>query len=132
MYRYSRISRARLDTCIPELQDLFEAVLQFNDHSIIQGYRTEKQHYTYMLEGKTKVPYSRTYHRFNPSKAIDVAPYPIRWKDQGAFYVFAGVVMTIAKEKGYAPYLRWGGDWDRDGQYNDQTFYDLVHWEWRD
>ncbi len=29
--------------------------------------------------------------------------------------------------------IRWGGDWDRDGDTTDQTFNDLVHWElWGD
>ena len=25
--------------------------------------------------------------------------------------------------------LRWGGDWDGDGDRTDQTFNDLMHWE---
>ncbi len=25
--------------------------------------------------------------------------------------------------------LRWGGDWDRDAEFDDQTFNDLPHFE---
>jgi hypothetical protein len=25
--------------------------------------------------------------------------------------------------------IRWGGDWDGDGDFKDQTLVDLVHWE---
>lgn len=132
MNKYSRTSIERLSTCNNQLQTLFRKVLPYHDHKIIQGHRTEAQHKMYMLEGKTKVNYSQTYHRFNPSKAVDVAPFPIRWNDSGSFYVFAGVVKAVAQDLGIWGNLRWGGDWDRDGQYNDQSFNDLVHWEWHD
>jgi peptidoglycan L-alanyl-D-glutamate endopeptidase CwlK len=47
---------------------------------------------------------------------VDVAPYPIDWEDYEKFYWFGG-------------YIRWGGDWDGDGDFKDQTLVDLVHWE---
>ena len=132
MYRYSRSSLNHLKTCRYEHQHLFTNVLKYFDHTIIQGHRTAQQHKQYLLEGKTKVSYQRSKHSPNPSNAVDVAPYPIRWKDYRGFYVFAGVVMAVAEDLNYSDHLRWGGDWDRDGRYDDQTFYDLVHWEWID
>ena len=38
-----------------------------------------------------------------------------------------GMIKGIAKEKGIK--IRWGGDWDSDGEVLDQTFMDLVHIE---
>ena len=61
------------------------------------------------------------------SEAVDIAPYPINWKDTEKFYYVAGIVMGVAGMLGIE--LRWGGDWDRDDDLHDQTFMDLGHFE---
>ena len=38
-----------------------------------------------------------------------------------------GIAVGIAKRKGIK--LRWGGDWDRDGELSDNRFNDLGHLE---
>jgi hypothetical protein len=58
---------------------------------------------------------------------VDVAPYPIRWEDYEKFYWFGGYVKGVADSLGLE--IRWGGDWDGDGDFKDQTLVDLVHWE---
>jgi len=58
---------------------------------------------------------------------MDIAPYPIDWKDLERFYVLAGVIMACAHEEGVK--IRWGGDWDSDGDYHDSSFIDLPHFE---
>jgi peptidoglycan L-alanyl-D-glutamate endopeptidase CwlK len=35
--------------------------------------------------------------------------------------------MGIAAKMGIK--IRWGGDWDRDEELHDQTFFDLPHFE---
>ena len=69
--------------------------------------------------------------------AVDAAPYPVNWGDQGSlrqrqkaiarFYEFAGYVLAVADQQRLQ--LRWGGDWDMDGDFLDQRFDDLVHFE---
>jgi len=70
---------------------------------------------------------------FDRTCACDVAPwFPrlcIPWKDQRAFDLFAGHVFQAAYEIGIRDQIRWGGDWDRDMNLNDQIFNDLAHWE---
>ena len=67
--------------------------------------------------------------------AVDVAPYPLDWKNIHKFYLFAGFVLGIVEAINANPHLndkikiRWGGDWDSDYDLNDQTFNDLVHFE---
>ena len=65
--------------------------------------------------------------------AVDVAPYPIDWHDQRRFDYFAGHVMATAKLLHYEGFMRhrvrWGGDWNNDGQLRDNEFNDLVHFE---
>ncbi len=41
--------------------------------------------------------------------------------------VIAGVMFSCAAELGEK--IRWGGDWDSDGNLGDQTFNDLYHFE---
>jgi hypothetical protein len=43
------------------------------------------------------------------------------------FYYMAGRVQTLAESMGIT--IRWGGDWDSDKDFFDQTFDDLVHFE---
>ena len=43
---------------------------------------------------------------------------------------FAGYVQGVAEQLGIK--IRWGGDWDSDFDFKDQTFNDLVHFELRE
>lgn len=72
-------------------------------------------------------------HNYTPSRAIDIIPYPTRWVVKENFYFLAGYVLNINKEL-YDSHkvkhlLRWGGDWDSDMDFKDQSFIDLVHYE---
>ena len=58
---------------------------------------------------------------------IDVAPCPIQWNNSKRFYHFAGYVKGVADSLGIK--ICWGGDWDKDNDFDDQTFNDLVHFE---
>lgn len=75
-------------------------------------------------------------HNDDPSPAVDLAPYidgQIDWgkKDHGRrYYILAGVVFGVVAEYPEIE-LRWGGDWDRDGDLDDQSFIDLGHLEIR-
>ena len=66
-------------------------------------------------------------HQSDPSRAIDIAPYPIDWNDLGRFQYLAGFVLAIAEMNDIK--LRWGFDWDMDGDFRDQKFYDAPHFE---
>ena len=68
-------------------------------------------------------------HNALPSKAVDVAPYPIDWEDREGFILFAGYVLGVASQLGLN--IRWGGDWDGDFDLSDNEFDDLVHFEMR-
>jgi peptidoglycan L-alanyl-D-glutamate endopeptidase CwlK len=39
----------------------------------------------------------------------------------------AGVVTGVAHELGIK--IRWGGDWDQDGEWKDERFVDMPHYE---
>ena len=54
-------------------------------------------------------------HNKKPSLAVDVAPYPIDWKDIARFYGLAGLFMKIALSNGID--IIWGGCWDKLKDY---------------
>ena len=127
MPHFSVNSSARLNTCHIDLQRLFNRVVRDFDCTILEGHRGEIDQNEYVRAGKSKLPYPHSKHNFEPSFAVDVAPYPIDWSDHERFYFFAGFVKGIAASMNIS--IRWGGDWDSDTQVKDQTFMDLQHFE---
>lgn len=64
---------------------------------------------------------------------MDLIPYPGTvngvnvWNDKQRFSVLAGLIMAAAAEEGVK--IRWGGDWDGDGNNADSSFHDMPHFE---
>lgn len=128
MNKWSATSKARLLTATPELQDLFNVVLQRHDCSIIYGARTPEEQRRMVEEGLSKTMDSKHIPQEDGcSHALDVAPFPLDWDNTKQFYYFAGIVIATAIEMGID--IRWGGDWDSDNDLDDQSFMDLVHFE---
>jgi hypothetical protein len=146
MPHFSQSSDDKLDTATYDLQRLFNIIIQFYDCTIIQGWRSLSEQAQLFRAGRSKVQNGK--HNTSPSQAVDVAPYiqgrgivwpqtPTDWnnahqrqayiKDVCQFYHFAGFVEGVAAVEDIK--LTWGGDWDRDHEFSDQTFDDLVHFE---
>ncbi len=127
MFLFSKTSLSKLETCHPDLQKIFNEVIKQYDCTVIEGYRApERQNQLYHL-GQSKLKGGQSKHNKKPSLAVDVAPYPIRWNELERFYHFGGYVKAVANNLGIT--IRWGGDWDCDGEFADQTFFDLPHFE---
>lgn len=128
--KYSKSSADKLASCHEDLQLVFNLVLQHIDTTVIEGHRPESRQNELYRTGKSQLQWPEGKHNSTPSLAIDVAPYPINWKDRERFTLYAGFVLGIAASKGIK--LRWGGDWDMDNQVADNNFDDLVHFELAD
>jgi len=126
-YKFGQTSRDRLATCDERLQRVFNKVIKHRDCSILCGHRGQAEQDEALRTGKSKLGWPKSKHNTLPSKAVDVAPWPIDWTDLDRFRVFAGFVLGVAATMGIP--LRWGGDWDGDGTNRDQTFHDLPHFE---
>lgn len=131
-YNFGKTSRANRATIHPDLQIVMDDALATGimDFSIIEGYRDKaKQNRYYMLE-KSKVKWPDGKHNKIPSDAVDAAPYingKISW-NKSHCCVLAGIILACAAKRGIK--LRWGGNWDMDGEpITDQDFQDLVHYE---
>ena len=127
MPKFSKKSLSKLETCDKRLQDLFLRVVKKFDCTILEGHRSKDRQNKLFDEGKSKLKYPKGKHNSLPSKAVDVAPYPIDWNDRERFTYFSGYVLGIAYQMGLK--IRWGGDWDMDTQVKDNNFDDLPHFE---
>lgn len=129
MYPYSESSRKKLESCDPRLQRVFEEAAKFWDITIIEGHRSTRRQRNLFMAGKSKLDgvNRRSKHNEEPSLAVDAAPAPIDWNDTERFYQFGWGIVGLARHLGVT--LRWGGDWDSDGETKDQRFNDLVHFE---
>ena len=127
MPSFSQTSKDRLATCDARLQRVFNEVIKHFDCKVLQGHRGQAEQDKAFAEGASQKKWPNGNHNSMPSKAVDVAPFPVDWNDSKRFYYFAGFVMATAKAMGIK--LRFGGDWDRDTQLKDNKFNDLVHWE---
>ncbi|QGH74732.1 endolysin [Bacteriophage DSS3_PM1] len=115
------------------------------DFTVICGMRTRKEQRRLVDKGASKTMNSR--HLPNSqgySRAVDLGWWKnggVSWKTDNvkAFYDMdhsadyegyqaIGVAMKAAAEELNIP-LRWGADWDGDGQHTDHTFLDWVHFE---
>jgi peptidoglycan L-alanyl-D-glutamate endopeptidase CwlK len=133
MPEFSKTSLNRLDTCHSDLQLIFSEVVRLMDCSVLEGHRDEDRQTMLFQTLFSKVEWPNGKHNTTPSMAVDVAPYPILWEDEGRFAFFAGWVFCVAAnlfENGKITHaLRWGGDWDGDTRTEDQDFNDLIHFE---
>ena len=127
MPKYSSSSIVNLMSADKRLQAVMREVIKHYDCTILQGHRGQAQQDEYYFKGLSKLRWPDSKHNIYPSLAIDVAPYPLDWADTEAFYYMAGVIICIASTLGIT--LRWGGNWDGDSDFHDQTFMDLVHFE---
>ena len=127
MPEFGRKSRERLATCDKKLQDVFNEVIKEVDCSVLEGHRDERRQDKLYEEGKTKVRYPMGRHNSKPSRAVDVVPYPIDWKDRERFHLFSGFVLGMARGMGIT--LRWGGDWNMNFKVDDNKFDDFPHFE---
>jgi hypothetical protein len=123
MPRFGSRSRRRLKGVDAKLVNVLNETIKLMDITVIEGVRSKKRQAELLKKGATKVKYSKHME----GKAVDVAPYPIQWDDRERFHYMGGIVRGVASQMGIK--VRWGGDWDSDGEIKDNNFDDLVHIE---
>lgn len=121
----------KLTTCHPYIQTVFTRVLEYFDHTVLEGRRGKEDQNKAFNEGKSQLRWPDGKHNVveedDLSLAVDVIPYPIDWNDRERMNYFAGQVLATGRSMDIE--IRWGGDWDRDTQVKDNSFDDLVHFE---
>ena len=127
MPSFGKRSNTALATAHPDLQRLFKEVIKHVDCAVLEGHRDKVAQNAAVAAGKSKLLWPKSKHNSNPSRAVDVVPWPLDWNDTKRFYHFAGFVAGIAASLGIG--IRWGGDWDNDGDFGDEKFSDAPHYE---
>jgi len=123
MPRFGKTSKKRLEGVDTKLVNVLNELIKIMDVTIIEGLRTQERQEQLLKKGATKVKYSKHME----GKAVDLSPYPIDWDNRDGFHYMGGMIRGIAKQLGVK--VRWGGDWDSDGDIKDNGFDDLVHVE---
>ena len=123
MYRFGKRSKERLKGVDVRLINVLNELIKIMDVTIIEGLRSAERQEELLAKGATKVKYSKHME----GKAVDLAPYPIDWAERDRFHYMGGMIRGIAKQLNVP--IRWGGDWDSDGEIKDNNFDDLVHVE---
>jgi len=135
MYAFGRRSLQNLNTCDTFLQKVLIRAMSYQlmDFAIICGHRDEAAQNRAFNSRNSKKRWPDSKHNHLPSIAVDVAPWPIDWNDHLAFARLYGIIEAASVEvrgaEGSDTKLRWGGDWDGDGESNDQSFMDIGHFE---
>lgn len=128
-------SEARLATCAEPLQRLVRAVVDRlppgYDLQVVEGHRGAAAQAAAYAAGRSSKQWPDSLHNLLPSRAVDLAPYPVDWADSERFVWLAGFVRAVAVELGLGACVRWGGDWDDDSRTTDEKFRDRPHFELR-
>ena len=123
-YALGKRSLERLVGVHPDLVRVVKRAIELTDHdfSVIEGLRTIETQRAYVAKGASKTMNSRhlTGH------AVDLYPVgrPTPWDKCP---VVAAAMLAAAVELDVA--IRWGGDWNMNGDSRDEKFYDGPHFE---
>ena len=126
MARYSSKSKAKLAECTEGIQLVFGEVIRSWDHTVLTGHRDEATQNQKFEQNLSQVEWPDSKHNSIPSRAIDVAPWPIDWNATEEWIMFGGYVLGVAESLGIS--LRWGGAWNGTRNLPGQ-FDDLGHFE---
>ena len=128
MPEFSHRSLERLRTCHPDIRKVLKtAIVNGPDFTILCGHRGEEEQTKAFVEGRSSLKWPHSKHNQSPSRAVDVAPYPVDWSDIGRFRVVVSYILGVADALGVE--MRSGGDWDRDWEESDEWFRDGPHLE---
>lgn len=132
-FSFGQRSQREFDSLDYRLRQVLESAIQIVDFSIICGHRNKSGQTDAFNKGVSKLPWPRSKHNTQPSKAVDIAPYPIDWTNnslvRARWYHLMGIIYAISRN--YGTDLRFGLDWNSNLIFTDQNFHDLPHIELR-
>lgn len=135
----------RYGTLHPDLQLLFdetrkELLLEQSplknpmDIYLVEGHRGKERQTQAYAGGFSKVFFPNSTHNTLPSNGMDTAPFPIDWQDLKRFRYMNSVMMNVAarlEAQGKISKIRFGADFNMDGNLTNDKFVDLPHCERR-
>ena len=129
MPTFSKLSLQRLATCDQRLQDVCHAAIKRIDFTVLCGFRNKQDQNDAFERGFSKVKWPNGRHNKQPSQAVDLAPFPIDWKNLDRFKALAMIMLDEATKLHVK--ITWGGDFNQNGLPDDK-FIDMPHFQTRD
>ena len=131
MPRFGAESRRQRATIHPRLVMVLDAAIEDFDFAIIEGHRGKAAQDKAYATGASQLPWPKGNHNATPSRAADLAPWPVDWSESEKphlrFAFMMGVIHAHAKRLGVK--VRFGMDWNRNLDMRDETFLDFGHVE---
>lgn len=131
MFKLSAESLVQYNTLHPDLQLLLTEAIKYYDFKIIEGFRGKVKQEKAFKSGNSKARWLESLHNHKPSRAVDIAPWPIDWSDNPKaiqrFVFMQGIIFILAKQLKIE--IRQGLDWDSDNDMRDEKFRDYPHIE---
>jgi len=109
----------RLATCVPALQCVVLAAAEDFEFVVLCGHRGQAEQDEAFDNKRSKVRWPNGRHNSYPSKAVDLAPWPIDWENLELFDQLGRHVLSVA-DRLQVP-VTWGGNW--------KSFVDRPHFE---
>ncbi len=116
----------------PDLVKVVRRAIEISniDFKVGEGVRTLERQKKLVAEGKSKTLNSRHIPgKDKLGKAVDlwvIKGGTVVW-DQQSYVDLSKFVIQAAKELKVS--IRWGGDWDSDGNWKEESFFDGPHYE---
>lgn len=141
-FKFGATSQKRLASCHEDLRLIASTAIAISkvDFGIAEGHRSiERQHALYK-EGKSRIDgiHKKGKHNYSPSLAFDIYAFvngKANWDEKHLCYIGGLIAATAAHLRAegiISRDIRWGGNWDGDGEIiYDQKFQDLPHFELR-
>lgn len=137
-YKFSQASEECLKHLVPDMVRVVRRAMSFQvmDFTVLETLRDEERQKMLVAAGSSQK--ADSLHLANDdglAEAVDLLPYPYNvngvdvWQDKQRFAVLAGIMFAAAALENVP--IRWGGDWDGDGNNADSKFHDMPHFERR-
>lgn len=137
---FGKSSKRALKTCHADLQMIMRSAIAMTtvDFGVSEGYRSVERQKALFDLGKSKIDgiTRKGKHNYDPSLACDIYAYLNGRSsyDKETLSYLAGMIEFIGKQlyvsKKITHLIRWGGNWDMDGEILlDQSFDDRPHFE---
>lgn len=130
---FGSASKASREKLHPKLKEIVDEAIKEIDFKILDSTRGRAAQTKAFQQGNSKAKFGQSAHNYLPAIAADLFPAPYDWNNRDSFKKLSVVIMRIAKEKGIT--LRWGGDWNMDGDKTTSDAWDMPHYElhpWRE
>lgn len=134
-YKFSNASLSSREKLHPKLKQLVDEMIKHIDFKILDSTRGRAAQTKAFLQGNSKAKFGQSAHNYLPAIAVDLFPAPYEWegkKAESAFKELGRIGLECAKELGIP--VRWGGDWNMDGDKTTSDAWDKPHFEltpWR-